>query len=282
MSATTVPTRPTSAPAPTGFGWTFRDGWVVTKRNLTRYSRSPQLVVFSTIQPVMFVLLFTYVFGGAVALPVDGLSYVDFLLPGVLAQSALFSSTNTGIALNDDLTKGIVDRFRSLPMARSAVLVGRTLADAARMLFVTLLMIGVGFLVGFRLHGSLAAAAAAVALMVLFGFAFSWISANIGLRARDAETAQTAGFVWLFPLVFASSVFVPAQSITLGWLRAFAENSPVTATVNAVRGLLLGPDLAAQLGIGDVSDAVVKALLWSAGILVIAVPLAVRGYRKTA
>ncbi len=284
MSTATAPAPAQRAPAVArpGFSWTVKDGWVVTKRNLRRYSRSPQLIVFSTIQPVMFVLLFTYVFGGAVLLPVPGLAYIDYLLPGILAQTSLFTSTNTGLSLNDDVTKGIVDRFRSLPMARSAVLVGRTAADAARMLFVILLMIGVGMLVGFRFHGSPVDAVGAVVLMVFFGFAFSWISANIGLRVKDAETAQTAGFIWIFPLVFASSVFVPTQSIQVGWLQWFAERSPVTQTVNAVRGLMLGPELAAQLGIPDVGAAIQTSLWWILGILVVAVPLAVRGYRKTA
>ena len=249
-------------------GNTFTDIGLMTQRNLLKLVRSPQLVVFSTIQPIMFVLLFNFVFGGALEIPgVD--NYINFLLPGIFAQTALFGSTNTGIVLHEDLSQGMVDRFRSLPMARSAVLAGRTIADSTRGLFTVTLMVAVGYIIGFRFQNGLLNALLAIALVVLFGHAFSWISANIGLRATTAETAQTAGFIWVFPLVFASSAFVPTASMP-GWLQAFANNQPVTMLVNAVRGLALppmDPAIAAQIGIADTTRSVIGSLLWIAALM---------------
>ena len=264
-----------------GLGHTLTDIGIMTQRNLLKLVRSPQLVVFSTIQPIMFVLLFNFVFGGALEIPgVD--NYINFLLPGIFAQTALFGSTNTGIVLHEDLSQGMVDRFRSLPMARSAVLAGRTIADSTRGLFTVTLMVAVGYVIGFRFQNGLLNALLAIALVVLFGHAFSWISANIGLRASTAETAQTAGFIWVFPLVFASSAFVPTASMP-GWLQAFANNQPVTMLVNAVRGLALppmDPAIAAQIGIADTTRSVIGSLLWIGALLAVFVPLAIRGYRR--
>ena len=180
------------------------DAVVLTKRNLLKYRRVPTLLVFSTVQPVMFVLLFVFVFGGAIQLPGD-LSYTNFIMAGIFAQVVIFGSTQTGVGLADDMNKGLIDRFRSLPMSRSAVLIGRTSSDAVRNVFVMLLVSLVGFLVGFRFEDGIAAFALALLLAVLFGYAFSWISATIGLAVGDVETAQAATFVWIFPLVFASS-----------------------------------------------------------------------------
>jgi ABC-2 type transport system permease protein/oleandomycin transport system permease protein len=251
--------------------WTFTDAAAVTRRNLYRYIRVPTLLLFSTIQPVMFVLLFTYVFGGAIEVPgVD--TYVDYLMAGILAQTVIFGSTQTGVGLAEDMTKGMVDRFRSLPMARSAVLAGRTLSDTARNLFVVCLMLVVGFLVGFRIHTGVIPAIGAVALALAFGLAFSWISAFIGLSVRDVESAQAAGFVWVFPLVFASSAFVPVDTMP-GWLQTFADINPVTVTVNALRALTLG---------GPTARPVLEALAWIVGILLVFVPLAVNRYRRAA
>ncbi|HUG85106.1 MAG TPA: ABC transporter permease [Euzebya sp.] len=279
-TTTTTAPRPTSAlpaAAPTGLGWAVKDIMVITGRNLMKVRRSPQLLVFSLVQPVMFVLLFNFVFGGSLTVPGFEGDYINFLLPGIFAQSALFGSTQSGIALNEDLRAGIVDRFRSLPMARSAVLAGRTLADATRTTLTLLLMSAVGYLLGFRFVSFLPAIAAIV-LAVLMAFAFSWISVNIGMRAPDAETAQVAGFIWVFPLVFASSAFAPTQAMP-GWLQAFANNSPVTAIVNAVRGLANGVPAPGSISIaGDVWT----ALAWIAVILAVAIPLAARGYRKGA
>ncbi len=253
-----------------GIGWMLSDIMVMTWRNLLRYARMPQLLVFSTIQPVMFLLLFAFVFGGAIATP--GGSYINYLIPGIIVQTVVFGAMQTGIGLADDLSKGLIDRFRSLPMARSAVLAGRTISDLIRNIFVVLLMAGVGFLIGFRFYEGIGAASAAFAITILFGFAFSWISAAIGMMVRNVETAQVAGFIWVFPLVFASSIFVPVDTMPM-WLQAFARISPITVTVNGVRALVLGL---------PVGNNIWYALAWIAGILAVFMPVAIIQYRKVA
>jgi ABC transporter DrrB family efflux protein len=271
----------TATPIPTGRlrpAEVAGDIATVARRNLLKIGRSPQLIVFSTIQPIMFVLLFNYVFGGAIS-GLEGLDYINYLLPGIFVQTVMFGSTNTGIALNEDLQKGIVDRFRSLPMARSAVLAGRTIADTVRQSFVLGLMVAVGSLIGFRFQNGILPAIGAMLLTVGFGFAFAWISANIGLRAPTAEVAQTAGFIWVFPLVFASSAFVPTSTMP-GWLQVWANHQPVTTVINAIRGLILGQDASTALGLGDVTTNVLGSVVWIVVLLGVFVPLAVRGYRK--
>lgn len=252
--------------------WVISDTLVMVERNLIRYVRLPQLLIFSTIQPVMFLLLFTYVFGGAIR--VSG-EYINYLLPGILVQTAVFGAIQTGVGLTEDLAKGLIDRFRSLPMARSAVLAGRTLADTMRNIFVVILMFVVGSIIGFRLGGSISDAVTAFAILLLFGFAFSWISACIGMMVKNVETAQVAGFIWVFPLVFASSVFVPIESMP-DWLQVFARANPVSVTVNAVRGLLLGYTDAAEM-----ARQAWLALLWIFGILAVFMPLGIRLYRRS-
>jgi ABC-2 type transport system permease protein/oleandomycin transport system permease protein len=238
------------------------------KRNLLAYRRTPDLLVFSTIQPVMFVLLFSFVFGGAIQ--TGPIPYIDFLLPGILVQSGLFGSTQTGVGLAEDVRSGMIDRYRSLPMARSAVIAGRILADATRNMFVLTLMVGVGFIIGFRFHGSVAGAIAMVLVGVVFAQAFSWISAAIGMSVRRAETAQVASFVLVFPLTFISSVFVPVETMP-DWLRAVAEHSPVTLTVDAMRGLALGTEF---------WESLMRSSAWIAGIMVIIIPVAIWRYRR--
>jgi ABC-2 type transport system permease protein/oleandomycin transport system permease protein len=240
----------------------------ITKRNLLRILRTPRLLVFSSIQPVMFVLLFRYVFAGAIHAP--GSSYVDYLMPGIFVQTALFGGASTAVGLASDLQGGIIDRFRSLPMARSAVLAGRTIADLIRNVVVLLLMVVVGVLVGFRFHGTVGTDIAGLAMVLLFGYAFSWVFATIGLIVKDPETAQVAGFLPLFPLVFASSAFVPVHSMP-GWLQAFANVQPVSVTVDATRALVTG---------GPVEHWLWQSLVWAVGILVLFALLAVRQYRK--
>ena len=244
------------------------DSLLIAGRNLTVLRRLPQLLVFATIQPVLFVLMFRYVFGGAITIP--GVSYVNYLMPGIFAQTVAFGALTTGIGLAEDLAKGLIDRFRALPMARSAVLAGRTLADLVRNVGVVALMVAVGYLVGFRVQTSLWSLLAAVLVLLLFGFAMSWVFALVGLSVPNAEGAQAASFPILFPLVFASSAFVPTSTMP-GPLRAFAEHQPVTAVVDAVRALVLG---------GPTSSAVLTSLAWSVGILLVAAPLAVRRYRR--
>src|SRR3989344_3492492 len=251
-----------------GLRWTISDIVAMPWRGLVRYIRLPQLLVFSTIQPILFLLLFTYVFGGAIQTTQD--HYINFLVPGILVQIVIFGSVQTGVGLAEDLSKGLIDRLRSLPMARSAVLMGRTLADLVRNLFVMVLMIAVALIIGFRPSGSIGAIVAAVFLIASFGFAFSWVSAAIGLSVKNVETAQVAGFIWVFPLVFASSIFVPIETMP-SWLEAFAKISPITVTVNAVRALMLGTPL---------GDNLWQALIWIIGILVDFSMLAVWRYLK--
>jgi ABC-2 type transport system permease protein/oleandomycin transport system permease protein len=245
----------------------------LVKRNVLRNFRIPQLLIFSSIQPIMFLLLFNYVFGGAIgaAAPTGGSDgYINFLLPGILAQVALFGAIQTGVGLAEDLNKGVIDRLRSLPIARYAVLAGRTLADSFRNVIVITIMMVVGFLLGFRFEEGVANFLLAAGLVILFAFAFSWISATIGLLIKNVETAQVAGFLWVFPLVFASSVFVPTATMP-GWLQAFANNQPVSQVVDAVRYLTHGT------GSGD---AVWYTLLWTVAIVAVFAPIAVWRYRK--
>jgi ABC transporter DrrB family efflux protein len=259
---------PAPSPRPITLAVTIRDIAGITGRNLRRIVRTPQLVLFSSVQPVMFVLLFRYVFGGAIHAP--GGNYADYLMPGIFVQTALFGGASTSVGLAQDLGGGIIDRFRSLPMARSAVLAGRTIADLVRNLGVVVLMVVVGLLVGFRFHGSAVTDIGGLLLVLAMGYAFSWVFATVGLLVRDPETAQVAGFLPLFPLIFASSAFVPVRSMP-GWLQAFANVQPVSVTVNAVRALVEG---------GPVEHWLWQSLVWIAGILVVFFILAVRQYRK--
>ena len=246
------------------------DTAVVTRRNLRHFIRQPDLLTFSTIQPVIFVLLFVYVFGGAVSrsLP-HGIAYVDFLLPGIFVQSVTFRASQTAVGLSEDLERGVVDRFRSMPVARSAVLAGRTMADLVRNILIIVLMIAVGYLVGFRFHGGVAGAVACIAVVAAFGFALSWVFAFVALTVRGAEAAQTAGFVVIFPLVFASSVFVPVATLP-GWLQAFAKISPITVVANAARSFAYF-GTPASLG---------AAAAWTGGLLAVFIPLSVWRYRQ--
>ncbi len=272
MTATTTPAPPgalVGRRTPLGrLRWAISDAAALTGRNLLTYVRLPQLVVFSTIQPIMFVLIFRYVFGGAIQVP--GASFVDYLMPGIFVQSVAFGAVGTGIGLAEDMGKGLIERFRSLPMARSSVLAGRTLADLVRNVFVVFLMVVVGFLVGFRVGTGPLAFLAGILLLLAFGYALSWIFALVGLGASNAETAQAVAFPTLFPLVFASSAFVPVETMP-GWLQAFAANQPVSVTVDAARALMTG---------GPTTAAVLQSLAWTVGILVVFAPLAVRRYRR--
>jgi ABC-2 type transport system permease protein/oleandomycin transport system permease protein len=257
-------------PTPQAARSAITDTAVITGRNLRHFIRQPDLLTFSTIQPVIFVLLFVYVFGGAIgrSLP-HGVTYVDFLLPGVFVQSVTFGASQTAVGLKEDLERGVVDRFRSMPIARSAVLAGRTLADLVRNILIIGLMIAVGYLVGFRFLGGAAGAVACIAVVAAFGLALSWIFAFVALTVRGAETAQTAGFVVIFPLVFASSVFVPVSTFP-DWLQAFASINPVTVTADAARSLALyGTPASAG-----------AAATWIGGLLAVFIPLSVWRYRR--
>jgi ABC transporter DrrB family efflux protein len=244
------------------------DALAIAWRGLITYRRVPQLLVFSTIQPVVFVLMFRYVFGGAIRVP--GFDYVDYLMPGIFVQTSVFGAIATAIGLATDVQSGLLERFLSLPMARSAVLTGRTLADLARNVFVVALMAGVGFLVGFHLHTNWAKFLAAMMLVLLFGFTLSWVFATVGLLLRNPESAQAAAFPVMAPLVFASSAFVSVSSMP-GWLQPFAAHQPVSVTASAARALVLG---------GPATSDVLQALAWAAGILLVFVPVAVWRYRR--
>jgi ABC transporter DrrB family efflux protein len=254
-----------------GLRSSVEDALVVTGRNLRHFIRQPQLLIFSTIQPIMFVLLFSYVFGGAVkgSLP-GGVDYIDFLLPGIFVQSVAFRATQTAIGLSQDLERGVVDRFRSMPMARSAVLVGRTMADLVRNVVIIALMIVVGYIIGFRFGAGVLEALASIAVVAAFGLALSWIFAFVALTVKGAEAAQAAGFVVIFPLVFASSVFVPVASMP-DWLQAFAKFSPVTLTANTARSFALESGIPSSLG---------GATAWIVGLLAVFIPLCVWRYRR--
>jgi ABC-2 type transport system permease protein/oleandomycin transport system permease protein len=264
----TAVTAPPASPLPAGRLALLADTLVVTRRNLRRIARTPRLLAASSLQPVLFVLLFRYVFGGAIHAP--GTSYADYLLPGILVIATLFGATTT-VAMATDLAGGMIDRFRSLPMASSAVLAGRCLADVTRSLLVIALVLAVGTATGFRFHNGVLPALGAIGLVVAFGFAFTWLYALIGLLVGDPETAQLAGFVPVFLLVFASSVFVPVITMP-GWLQAFAKAQPVTVTVNAVRALAEG---------GGVAHWAWQAGCWIAAYTAVFGALAVARYRRT-
>jgi ABC-2 type transport system permease protein/oleandomycin transport system permease protein len=269
---TTVAVRSAAAPpaGPSSLGrarWAVADTLTVTKRNLLAYLRIPESLFFSTVQPIMFVLLFTYVFGGAIHVP--GQSYVNYLMPGIFVQTVAFGAVTTSIGLAEDLQKGIIERFRALPMSRSAVLTGRTTADMARNVATVVIITAVGLAVGFRPSTGVLAYFAGILVILLFAYALSWGFATIGLSAPNSETAQVMSFPLLFPLIFASSAFVPVSSMP-GWLRGFATYQPVSVTVDACRALMLG---------GPTAKWVLQSVGWSIGLLIVLMPLAVRRYR---
>jgi ABC transporter DrrB family efflux protein len=244
------------------------DTVAVTARNLLALRRVPQLLVFATIQPVVFVLLFRYVFGGAIRVP--GGHYVDYLIPGIFGQTIAFGAMNTAIGIAGDMKAGFLERFRALPMARSAVLTGRTLADLARNVLVVALMTGVGFAVGFHAHGGALGLLAALALVLLFGYALSWIFVIIGLAVGDPDAVPAACVPVILLLVFASSAFVPIHSMP-GWMQTFANHQPVSVLISAVRALALG---------NPSSSLPLQTLAWSVGILLVFAPLASWRYSR--
>ena len=270
MAAITAPAMTPTVEQRSQLAWAVSDAITIAWRNLKAMSRTPEVIMFSTIQPIIFVLTFRYVFGGSINVP--GIPYVDFLMPGVFVQTVAFGAMNTGIGLSEDLHKGLIERFRSLPMARSAVLAGRSLADLVRNFFVVLMMILVGFLVGFRVHAGIVPFVASIGLLLMFSFAFSWIFALIGLGVPNAESAQAASFPVLALLVFASTAFVPIDGMP-GWLQAYNRVQPVSVIVKAQRALSIG---------GDTAIPVLHALLWIVGLTLLFAPLAINRYRRAA
>jgi ABC transporter DrrB family efflux protein len=250
------------------FRWAVSDTMVIARRNLIVWIRVPAYLVFTVIQPVLFVVMFRYVFGGAINIP--GGNYVDFLMPGIIGQTAAFATFATAIALAQELKKGVIDRLRSMPMARSAVLAGRLVADTGRMLVTILIVVAVGYGVGFRFQNGVVPAILMVVLATVFGLSICVIAAFTGLAIGDEESVQAFGLIWLFPLTFLSSAFVPIQSMP-GWLQAFANNQPVTYVINTMRALAAGGPIEANLW---------KSIAWLAGILIVFGPLAVRAYKR--
>jgi len=260
LVAQTVPITPRLA---------LRDTGGVAKRNLLRIARTPLLLVVSAVQPALLLILFRYVLGGAILIP--GGSYVNYVVPAIFVEAVLIGGMTTSVGLAQDLKSGIIDRFRSLPMARSAVLAGRTLADLVRTLFSLAIMVALGLLVGFRFHASTGSVLAGMALIVAFGYAFSWMYACIGLVTKDPETAQLAGILPFFVLMFASNAVVPVATMP-GWLQPFARNQPLSITVSAVCALFEG---------GATGHWVWQALAWCAGIFLVFFVIALRLYRNT-
>jgi ABC transporter DrrB family efflux protein len=246
---------------------TISDIMVMARRGILKYLRLPQLLVFNALFNIIMLLLFNYVFGGAIQ--AGGMNYIQYFLPGYVAQTVVFGSTQTSVAIAEDLSKGLLDRFRSLPMSRSAFLTGRVISDAVRYFIMLLVILTAGIVIGFRFQNGAGPAIAGLAIILLFGIALTWVAVFIGVSVKDVETAQIAGFVWVFPLVFASSAYVPIQTMP-GWLQAFAKVNPVTPMVDTVRALFLG---------GAIWGSLWEVLAWSMGIILVFLFLAIRRYR---
>jgi ABC transporter DrrB family efflux protein len=249
-------------------GWSVSDVAALTQRNLLHIKRVPALLFFTAIQPIMFTLLFRYVFGGAIRTSAG--QYVEYLLPGIIVQTGAFLSFATAVGLAEELSKGVIDRFRSMPIARSAVLVARLASDTLRTFMTVLIIVGVGYGVGFRFHTGGPEIVAMVALSIGFGLAMACVSSFIGLAIKDQEAVQAFGLVWVFPLTFASGVFVPVSSMP-SWLAAFARNNPVTIIATAARHLSLGT---------PAGDSIWLSVVWLAAIIFTFGALAVQAYRR--
>jgi ABC-2 type transport system permease protein len=270
----------TNYPAPTttgGFRQAVSDGLIVAGRNLKRVPRIPELAIMAVLQSIMFVLLFAFVFGGAIPLP-DGGSYREFLMPGIFAQNVVFAAAITAVGMTDDLSKGIIDRFRSLPMARSAVLSGRALFDVVYNAGILVVLMVSGLAVGWRVHSGVPEFLAGVGLLLLFAFAMSWIGVWLGLTVRTVESANQVGFTVLFPITFLSNVFVPPESLP-SWLQPVAEWNPVSALTSATRDLWGNPNPYSTGGF-PAEHPVLLTLIWVGIILAIFVPLGVHRYRS--
>lgn len=246
---------------------TLSDIGVMTRRNMLKYLRLPQLLVFNALLNIVLLLLFNYVFGGAIQ--TGGIAYIQYFLPGFMVQTVVFGSTQTSVGLAEDLAKGMIDRFRSLPISRLAFITGRVIADAVRYTILITLIIIVGSIMGFRFENGISPVLAGIGLTILFGIALTWVGVFIGISVRDVETAQVAGFVWVFPLVFASSLYVPIETMP-SWLQVFAKINPVTPMVDTMRALSLS---------GSVSASLWKTLVWDGALITVFLTLALRRYK---
>jgi ABC-2 type transport system permease protein len=285
MSTTVAQTTVRRAPRTPGakVSRALTNGLLVTKRNLLTLTRVPTVFIFELVQPIMFVLLFRFIYANNIANLPPGLDYVQFLMPGIFVQNAIFGATTTAIGLAEDMKNGIIDRFRSLPMARSAVLIGRTTFDLAKNMILVAIVLVIGYLVGFRFQNGFVNAVWMIVLVMAVGFTFSWISACIGLALKQVEAVQAASFTWIFPVVFVSSAFVPVVGMA-PFLQVIARNNPVTHWCNLARYLAVGPpaitDPVTRMPIDTFDGLVVKSVLWIVGLLLIFVPLAIRLYRR--
>ncbi|MEV6697206.1 ABC transporter permease [Streptomyces sp. NPDC051453] len=277
MSAVTQPLAPRPAGGP---AQSVRDSLVVARRNLIRMTRIPEVVIFGLIQPIMFVVLFSYVFGGSMNIggTTDPAVYREFLMAGIFAQTVTFATAGAGAGIADDMHKGLIDRFRSLPMSRGAVLTGRTLADLVQTALTLLVLAIVALLVGWRIHEGLPKALGAFGLLLLLGYAFTWIGALIGLSVRTPEAATSGGLVWLFPVTFISNAFVDSSQMT-PWLRHIADWNPFSATVQACRVLFGNPGVSTSEA-WPMQHSVWASLIWSVLIIVAFRTLSVRKYRN--
>jgi ABC-2 type transport system permease protein len=260
--------------------WLVSDVAVLARRSLARIAREPETLMDVTIQPILFVLLCAYVFGGAIALPGGG-SYHDYLIGGMLAMGLAATAPGTAVALVTDMSSGLIDRFRSLPTARSAVLAGRTISDLVTQVIGTAVVAGVGLAIGWRIHSSLADAAVAFGLALLFGYAFTWLGACLGMVLRSPEAAQQMGFVLFLPLTFVSNAFVPTQAMP-GWLQPIAEWNPMSAVAAASRHLFGNPNPAASVQAWPMQHPELAVIGWSVVLLMVFAPLAVHLYRRKA
>ena len=260
--------------------WLISDVVVLARRSLARIAREPETLMDVTIQPIIFVLLFAFVFGGAIPLPGGG-NYHEYLIGGMLAMGLAATAPGTAVALVTDMSSGLIDRFRSLPTARSAVLAGRTLADLVTQVIGTVVIAGVGLAIGWRIHSSVGDAAAAFGLALLFGYAFTWVGACLGMVLRSPEAAQQMGFVLFLPLTFVSNAFVPTQGMP-GWLQPIAEWNPMSALAAASRHLFGNPNPAASVQAWPMQHPELAVLGWSAVLLAVFAPLAVHLYRRNA
>lgn len=281
MTTTATAIELSGAPAPIGLGqralWAVEDSLVITKRNLIIWMRVPAYIVFTVVQPVMFTLLFRYVFGGSIHVPLAG-GYVSYLIPGVIGQTAGFASFSTAIGLSREMQKGSIDRLRAMPTARSAVLVGRLVADTLRLLLTILIMVAVGYAVGFRFQAGLLDAIWMVLVATYLGLAVCLVSALIGLAVRDEESVQAFGLIWVFPLTFVSAAFVEVSTMP-SWLRGFANNQPFTQVIDALRFLALGHQV--QFLVHEsMTSALLQSLAWITGVIVVFIPLATRAYER--
>ena len=274
MSTTTTPAARQSKST---LGWAVSDVLTMARRNVLAIIRIPSALVFSIVQPIMFVLLFRYIFGaGAIQVPIPG-GYVNYLIPGIIVQTTIFGAVGTAIGLAEDLQRGLIERFRALPMARMAVLAGRTVSDLCRNVLVLVIITLVGFAVGFRPHGGVVNYVFACLITLLFAYCLSWGFAYIGLAAPNSEAAQAMTFPLIFPLTFASGIFVQVSSMP-GWLQPFATNQPVTEVTRAVRYLMDGPNVV----LASPGNSIWLAIIWSVGIVAVLGPLATAKYKKVA